>query len=180
MAERNDPVPADGDASEALAAEASNSSSGKAFLMILLPALLIGLGGGAWFAFSSYMTVARAATAMGVGFEEEEVEAEKPIEYGFFTEMQNLIINPADSEGRRFLMVNIGLETSKEKTLEELAAKDIVIRDVILKLLGQRTAADLATIEKRAEIKEDLLTAVNTIMNEGKIDRLYFTQYVLQ
>ena len=151
-------------------------------LLLLLPFLLLPAAGGAWLAFTQYARLDQVAEAAGLNAEpaEEEGEEESAIEYGQFTEIQNLIINPAGSDGRRYLMVNVGLETGEPKVLTELGEKDVVVRDAIIKLLGSRRVEELADIDLRGELKEELCDTVNAMLREGSVSRMYFTQYVLQ
>ncbi len=147
------------------------------FWLILVPVVLLAAGGGAWVAYSQYGLLAGATTALAGA---DSTDADAPIEYGHFSEIQGLIVNPAGSAGRRYLMVNVALESESEKVLEELAEKEVVVRDTILKVLGLRTVDDLAAIEQRPALKEELRGAVNAVLHRGKVTRLYFTQYVLQ
>jgi flagellar FliL protein len=144
------------------------------FLMILLPLILLGGGGGGYLAYSQYVTLAT------LGQETEVVEEEAPIEYGEFLELDNLIVNPARSDGKRFLMIKIGLESDEPKALDEIVSKKVVIHDTILDLLSAKPVEDLASIERRESIKEEIREALNEILTEGDVTRLYFTQYVLQ
>jgi flagellar basal body-associated protein FliL len=50
----------------------------------------------------------------------------------------------------------------------------------VLKILGSRSIEELSDITRRNELKETLRTAVNGILAEGEVKRLYFTRYVLQ
>ena len=45
---------------------------------------------------------------------------------------------------------------------------------------SERTVQELAEIAFRDGIKAELIERINGILEEGPIDRLYFTQYVLQ
>ena len=176
MAERDQPVPEADTASESLT-EGKPKGKGR-FRLILIPLILLAAAGGAWVAYSQYGTLAGTAAALGLGGDAND--AEKPIEYGEFMEIDGLVINPANSEGRRYLMVKLGLESNKGAVLEELKQKEVVVRATVLKLLAAHTVEDLANIELRAQIKEELRSAVNAILRKGEVDRLYFTQYVLQ
>lgn len=150
-------------------------------LKMLLPIVLISLGGGGYLAYSQYNSLAQTAVSMGIDFGfANTVEKDAPHVYGEFLTIDDLLINPAGSGGKRFLVVSLGVETQKSAVLEELGAKDIVIRDAILRLLSQRTAEELGSIELRAEIKDEVRTEMNRILQKGQIDRLYFTQYLLQ
>ena len=117
-----------------------------------------------------------------MGYEEAtygEEEAE-PLEYGDFKELDDLIINPTGTGGKRYLMVKIGFESDAPAALEELTTKDIVVRDAIVRYLSSQTVPDLAAIEKRDSLKIGLRKQINDILEKGKITRLYFTQYVIQ
>ncbi len=161
--------------------EAVAPKGGKSFLLMLLPVLLIALSGGGWVAFSYYPQLMLVADVFGrdIGSDKSGEDAE-PIEYGQFTELQGLIINPSDSGGSRYLMMNIGIEAKDAGVLEQIDEMDLVIRDTILKQLSQRTVQELSDISLRDQIKEDLKESINSVLKEGGIIRLYFTQYVLQ
>ena len=150
-------------------------------LKVVVPVVLLCLGGGAYLAYSQYSAIASKAVALGidVGFAAESDE-EKPVEYGQFATIDDLLINPAGSGGKRFLVVSLGVETQEGAVLAELTEKDIVVRDAVLRLLSRRTAEELGAIELRTEIKDEVLSELNDILQKGEIDRLYFTQYLLQ
>ncbi len=156
-------------------AEVEGKKKGK-FLLILIPLILLSLGGGGYLAYSQYVTLA----AMGYEEETNGEEESEPVEYGEFRELDNLIINPIGTEGKRYLMVKIGFESDKPKALDELTEKDVVVRDAILRYLSSQTIEDLAAINKRDDLKQGLREMINEILEKGKITRLYFTQYVLQ
>ena len=181
MAERDQigpgAVAADGAADDGTEVSEDKPKGKGRFLMILIPLILLGAGGGGVVAYSQYTSIAT------MGYEApatEEEEEEEPIDYGEFMEMESLIINPAGTDGTRYLMIKIGLESKKAKALEEVREKAIVLRDAILRDLSARTVDELAAIEHRNQIKEDLREVINGILEKGEVTRLYFTQYVLQ
>ena len=160
------------------ALEAAEAKSGSNLLIILLPVVLISSVLGGWIAYSQYPTLAKIAGV--INGEEEEEEENEALEFGEFMELSNIVVNPSDSDGRRLLMISLGMETSETSTLESVTAREMVVRDTIIKILGTRTVEELANIEHRTQIKDELRLAVNGILNEGEISRMYFTQYVLQ
>lgn len=144
--------------------------------MILLPFLLLGMAGGGWVAYSQYPVF---ASVLG-GSTNPEEEVEKPIEYGEFMELENMIVNPAGTQGKSYLMIKIGLESPNGSALQEITERQVVVRDTLLNILSTRTVDELSSIELRIEIKQELREAVNRILQKGEVSRLYFTQYVLQ
>ena len=178
MAEQDAVVAAEQAATDPV--ENTEQSKGKlnGLLLILIPAMLISGGLGGWLSYSQYPMIAELAFNTFGGPEEESNE---PIEFGEFMELSNIVVNPYDSDGRRLLMVSLGLETSESSILESVTEREMVVRDTIIKILGNRTVDELASIEERTTLKTEIRNAVNGIVSEdGEINRLYFTQYVLQ
>lgn len=152
------------------------------FLLLLLPLALLPALGGGYLAFAQYPRLVAAAAAFGVGTDDAEEADDKDaqIQYGQFMELEGLIINPAGTDGKRYLMVNIGLEGPDESILTEVKEREIVVRDTILKVLGRRSVGELADLGQRSMLKSEIVNAVNAVTRKGKIERMYFTQYVLQ
>lgn len=99
---------------------------------------------------------------------------------GVFGTLENITINPAGTNGRRYLLVSFGLEAPEAAVLEEVREKDIIIRDQVIRILSQKTVEELADVSQREAIKQEVLEALNQTLQKGKIRKLYFTQYVLQ
>lgn len=184
MAERLEPVQDPGADSESGTVEGAEPKDGKRrlFTLLLIPLILLPALGGAWVSYSQYdmiLSKMSGAAVEGITEEEQAEEASEPVEYGEFAEIQNLIVNPSGTDGTRFLMISLGIESKEAAALEEVKAKDIVVRDTILKVLGERPVESL-TIANHTAMKSELLAAINALLSEGKVERLYFTQYVLQ
>ena len=145
--------------------------------MILIPLILLGAGSGGWVAYSQYVSIATLGEAGPAAEEEEDTE---PLEYGEFMEMENMIVNPSGTDGKRYLMIKIGLESDKAKALAEVTEKEVVVRDVLLRTLSAHTVDELGDLALRDELKNELRLAINEILEKGEVTRVYFTQYVLQ
>lgn len=180
MAANDNALPqSDGDAADAPVAEQPEKQGSRLGVLIVTVVVLAALGGGAAVAFSQYDRLAQAASVFGgEPTDSTAVEAEPP-EFGTFYQIQNMIVNPAGTDGRRYLMINVGFEGKEEAVGEELKQKEVVIRDLLLRRLGRRTVPELSDIEVRPEIKAELRDSVNALL-VGHVNRLYFTQYVLQ
>lgn len=153
---------------------------GLPFWVILGVAALVATGFGGYLSFAYYENIAQS---VGSGWSDDSTSGtgdEKARVFGQFSELDGVIINPAGSDGKRFLMLNIGLEAAKLETLEEVTEKEVVVRDTVLKVLGSQTVEVLSDITRRNELKESVRTAVNSVLRKGEIERLYFTRYVLQ
>ncbi len=164
---------------------------------ILIPIAVLSVCGGALFSFSQYAVVSRVvATATGVPVQnasapagddeaagDAEPEAEEPgeaTEFGVFHEITGMTINPAGTGGSRYLLVNVALEAQDEKTIAQIAEREFVVRDAMLAVMGSKTVPQLADIAQRAALKDTLRKEINKVIDAGKVERFYFTQYVMQ
>jgi flagellar FliL protein len=180
MAE-NEPVePEQGADLQADADEAADDSGSTSTLLIVLPVALVMAAVGGWLAYSQYPMVDNAAGQVQTLFASSDSTESEPTEYGSFYEIKGLIVNPASSSGARYLMVDVGLESTNAEVIADLETKEVVVRDRMIRLLGERTSDELSDISKRDTIKTELLDSINDVLKDGAIDRLYFTQYVLQ
>jgi flagellar protein FliL len=144
-----------------------------------VPVLLaVALGG--WLGVSGHPIVAQAAGRITPPVDSSAAPPTEPVRFGVFAALDGLIVNPAGTGGQRYLMVSIGLEAARQGTLDELLSKEVVARDTALQLLGARTVEELADLHLREDLKDELLAAFNGLLRRGRIDRIYFTQFVLQ
>ncbi len=146
----------------------------------MVPVALVMAAVGGWLAYSQYPAVNAAANQVETLFVSADTAEAEANDYGSFYEIKGLIVNPASSEGARYLMVDVGLESSKSEVISDLESKEVVVRDRIIRLLAERTSTELSDISQRDSIKTELLHSINDVLQEGAVDQLYFTQYVLQ
>ena len=94
--------------------------------------------------------------------------------------VDNLVLNPANSGGTRFLMVNATFELKEVTAEERMKIHDPEIRDVLLALLGAKTVEELADVTKREGLKKEMLAAVQKLFPDAGVTRVYFPQFVIQ
>lgn len=149
----------------------------------MIAVVLVAVGGGAAAAYLFFPQVTAMITNTGEAAEDvAEAEAAEPIEYGEFMELKGFMVNPADTNGSKALMVNVGLEGPTTEILEAVTAKEVIIRDRILGKLGKLSRTQLADVTIRDSIKLDLLESINTVLGpdeEERLSRLYFTAFIL-
>lgn len=174
--------------------EASPSFVERRFWTLLAAVSLFAAGAGATVAYTQYEAVDRVVRSIPYAHQAvnqagqlvasipyagtDTTDAEQ--EYGSFTRLEGLVVNPAGSDGSRYLAVSIAFESKQEGIRAEMEEKKVVIKDAILTLLSEQTAQELSDPDRRDELKTELIKETNTILNGGTIDRLYFTEFVLQ
>lgn len=105
----------------------------------------------------------------------EGAAAEAPVHM-----LDNLVLNPANSGGSRFLLLTVALEVSAASVQEQFKTRDSELRDIILTALGTKTVEQLTDISKREEFKAEVTTAVEARFGKKTVKRLYFPQFVVQ
>lgn len=147
--------------------------------------MLLAAAGGIGVTYLQYGRIAETAAALPF-IQASEPPAEDtsatspPGEYGSFTEMEGLIVNPAGSDGTRYLAVSLAFESSSSSAMQEIKNKEVVVRDAMLNLLSEHTATELSNPDRRTALKDTLRGRTNQLLTSGAVDRLYFTQFVLQ
>jgi flagellar FliL protein len=62
----------------------------------------------------------------------------------------------------------------------ELERREAEARDLVLRVLGGKTVAELADIGARDSLKAELLETLAGVVRVGEIRRLYLPQFVIQ
>lgn len=95
--------------------------------------------------------------------------------------LDNLVLNPAESGGARFLLLSIAFEAKNATVVEELKARDAELRDAVLVTLGAKTVEQLSDMRLRDSTKAELIAATGKLFKKkGSIVRVYFPQFVIQ
>ena len=99
---------------------------------------------------------------------------------GTIDQISDLVVNPAGTDGTRYLCTTVALETIDPKVSEEIKSREAQIRDVLIAILSRRTIAELADLETRDPLREEIRAGVNNLLIGGEVVGVYFSNFVLQ
>lgn len=85
-----------------------------------------------------------------------------------------------DGKSTRFFKTKVSLRTSSEETSEEIKAKNVLIRDAVIKALSDKRFEEVATQEGKLTLKQDVNDALDAILTEGEVNEVYFTEFIIQ
>lgn len=156
----------------AVAAPSANQVGGKKRIMIGALAGLL-LGG----AVGGFVIAPKMGHGPEAVVEAEPAEPSGPVSVH---EIENLVVNPASTNGARFLLVTTAIVVKDAGAIEELAARDAEIRDRIVDLLSGRTIEELGDPARREALKTDLAAAIGALFPEGVVKRVLLPQFVIQ
>lgn len=94
--------------------------------------------------------------------------------------MEALIVNLADNSGDRYLKIVMQLEVSTPEAAKELDVIKPKLRDSILDLLSGKTYKDLADNIGKQRVRDEIMLRGNSMLMQGKINKVYFTEFVIQ
>lgn len=106
---------------------------------------------------------------------EEKVEKneKKPI-----MPLETFIVNLAGSKGRRIAKVDIELELNGEKAQSEIEQRAAQVRDIIIMILSSKTYEYVSDKEGKNQLRDEIKDTVNAFLSKGKIEGVYFTNFI--
>jgi len=114
-----------------------------------------------------------AAPAEGEGGGEGQGERQ-------MVQLENIIVNPAGSNGNRFLMTTVAFSVVDEKAQKTLSDRKVELRDRITTILETMSMADLTAPGARDSLKVRIGVMVGTIVGAKVPVQVFLPQFVIQ
>jgi flagellar FliL protein len=138
-------------------------------ILIVVAAVVLAVGGtAAYFLFSG-----------GGHAKEASAKVEKLGNPVIFA-LDPFIVNIYDGQELRYLRVKVEMEVSGEEAKTELAARQAQLRDAILVLLSAKTLLDVRDQQGKNQLRQEIFSTVGRILPPGKVQKVYFTDFVVQ
>jgi flagellar FliL protein len=94
--------------------------------------------------------------------------------------LDQFIVNLLDSDGRRYLRIQMSLELSHESLGKEIQNKMPLIRDVIIQRLSAKRFDEISTENGKQRLREELKNNINRHLIDGQVRNVFFTTFVVQ
>lgn len=94
--------------------------------------------------------------------------------------LEPFIVNIYDGQDLRYLKVKVELEMTNPAIKPELEMNLAAIRDAVLVVLSTKTLQEVQDIQGKNQLREELLTAISKVVAQGKVSKIYFTDFVVQ
>lgn len=101
-------------------------------------------------------------------------------EAGAVHRIENLIVNPAGSQGRRFLMMSVAIEVPDSKAEAQLREHDAQLRDAILGALEGQSINVITGLGGRDSVRAAIERVVVPMVADAEYVHVYLPQFVLQ
>jgi flagellar FliL protein len=126
----------------------------------------------------------------------EEVVHQQEREPSHIHMIEDLVVNPAGTNGTRYLSASIGLDYAKAIDSEEsshssgghgatsagsgLGTKEPIIRDILIAILTSKNIDQLSSAEGKEALRAEIMEKVNHEIAPDTIYKVYLVDYVLQ
>ncbi len=155
------------------------SSKGGAKKIVIIAVILLLLGGGGFAGWKFVLSEKSGGADDAATAEAKEAEADTP-QVKIMHEMEPFIVNLLGESGRRYLKAKITAEVNDQAVEQELTVRDPEVRDAVLLLLAGKSFEDISTPQGRVTLRSELLARLNSILNTGSVQMIYFTEFVVQ
>lgn len=111
---------------------------------------------------------------------EEASEQEETDSIGTIYSVDTFIANLASTDGKRYLRITMDLDYSENELAEELEGRLPQIRDSILMILTTKRFEDVNNIDGKIALRNEIVEKLNSFLQKGSINNIYFTEFVIQ
>jgi len=149
-------------------------------LIILTFLVLFFSGVGTWaISFSPWSDDIRKLKPIQVLFSGPTKES-TPVHSGHIYKMDSFIVNLNDGNAMRYLKIRIAIESNQEGENEEYASRLPQLRDATLAILSGKNHREIMSAEGKRNLKEELKERFNKVLKDFKIQKIYFTEFIIQ
>lgn len=103
------------------------------------------------------------------------------IELGkFIFLVEDVIVNPAGTEGKRFLLTTVGFDISSEEEMKELQNKEVLVKDMVISKLSSKDITQLNNSYYRDTIRTEISGEIKKLIPRVNVNNIYFSKYIFQ
>lgn len=95
-------------------------------------------------------------------------------------ELEEIIVNPANTNGKRYLLVELSLELVEKEDVQLVEENKSKIRNNLIKYLSARSVPELQGIKGKEDLRIELVNIINDAMGARSVRNLYYSKYVMQ
>ncbi|RDI47450.1 flagellar basal body-associated protein FliL [Falsibacillus pallidus] len=80
----------------------------------------------------------------------------------------------------KYVKISLKMQTDSKKAKEELQKRDFQIKNILIEELSEMQSKDLDGKTGKVKLQEMIRNRTNSLMQEGKIQKVYITSYIIQ
>jgi flagellar basal body-associated protein FliL len=99
---------------------------------------------------------------------------------GVTHQIEDIIVNPAGSEGMHFLMATVVIEVPSSKVEHHLREQEVRVRDRVLSILEDQSMEMLTRQGARDSLKRQIADAIRPMTGDAEWLSVYIPEFVIQ
>ncbi len=107
-------------------------------------------------------------------------EEEEPEEFGVVYQLEDVIVNPAESQGARYVVVNIAFEVAGEGDVGLLEKREPQLRDLLIQLISSKPVERLDGPDDKEKLRVEIKDKVEKLLPKNHLKNVYFVNYIIQ
>ncbi len=107
-------------------------------------------------------------------------EGEKATPKEKVVHLDPFVVNLLDEGGRRYLKVTVDLVVDSSAVSKEIEDRMPEVRDQIIMCLSNKSFNEIADITGKMHLRQEIKRKLNALLQEGKVLRVLFTEFVVQ
>ncbi len=111
---------------------------------------------------------------------EKTEKADESQNANFIYTIEDIVVNPAETDGKRLLLLSLGITVKSEEDKAEMQAKDILIKDAIISTISSKNLFQLNSSGYKDSLKVELTGRIKKIFPKVHLHQVYFSKYILQ
>ena len=98
----------------------------------------------------------------------------------FIYTLDEVVVNPANTNGRNLLLASLAFDLPSEENKTELENKEFLVKDMIISVLSSKSIRFLNDISMRDSLRSEISHKIEGFLPHVKINKVYFSRYILQ
>lgn len=99
---------------------------------------------------------------------------------GLIYSLDDLIVNPANTNGKMLLLASLGLSIESEESKKMLEEKQVVVKDAVISVLSSKSVSQLGSATYRDTLKVEILKNLSVQLPGSKVNNIYFSKFIIQ
>ena len=94
--------------------------------------------------------------------------------------IDDIIVNPAGTDGKRLFLLSIAFDLAKEANKTEMKDKEVLVKDIVISTLASKSITQIGNISYRDSLRTEITDHVLKMIPDLKINKVYFSKYIIQ
>ncbi len=98
----------------------------------------------------------------------------------FFFTVDDVIINPAGTNGQRLMLVSVGFGVATEEAKKKLSEREVLVKDIVISTLSCKKLEELNQVGYKETLKIQLSNSISAAMPDAEVNSVVFSKYIIQ